>query len=212
LFKERHFPTFDAAVAAMVEELAEVVRGRLAAPGACVLALGGGRTPLAVLPRLARVKCDWSRVTVTLTDERRVAPDDPASNEGLVRRHLLQGPAAKAAFVGLRDATDPPPQPDVIYLGFGEDGHVASLFPGGPELAADHRGVVAAAAPVAPTARLSLTLATLLAARHLVMLVSGAEKHAVYTRAKAETTDPRLPLARVLHGDGPQIDVFVAPA
>ncbi|MEK9662032.1 MAG: 6-phosphogluconolactonase, partial [Alphaproteobacteria bacterium] len=55
----------------------------------------------------------------------------------------------------------PPPQADVVYLGFGEDGHVASLFPSGPELAARHLGLVAAAAPVAPVARISLTMPTL---------------------------------------------------
>lgn len=205
---EHDFDGFDAAAAAMAAATARALADCIARRGAAVLAVGGGRTPVMVLPLLARADCDWSRVTVTLTDERRVDVRDPASNKGLVRRHLLQGPAGGAVFVGL-GGNSAPPQPDVIYLGFGEDGHVASLFPGGPELRAGHVGVVAAGSPVAPVRRLSLTLPALLAAGRILILVSGAAKHEVYARAKAEARAPELPLARVLHGAGPSIDVYL---
>ena len=202
--------TFDEATQALVLHLASLLRAHVAAGGRAVFATGGGRTPLAVLPRLAASECPWSRVIVTLTDERRVAADDLASNEGLVRRLLLQGPAALAGFVGLCDVAAPPPQADVVYLGFGEDGHVASLFPSGPELAANHLGLVESKAPAPPVARLSLTLPSLLAASRIVLLVSGPGKHAVYTRAKVEVAEAQSPLARILSGDGPEIDVFVS--
>lgn len=206
--REHPFDGFDDAAAGLAADTARALEDCIARHGGAVLAVGGGRTPVTVLPLLAQAGCDWSRVTVTLTDERRVAADDPASNEALVRRHLLQGAAASAAFVGLSgDAA--PPQPDVVYLGFGEDGHVASLFPEGPELEVGHAGVVAAAAPAAPVRRLSLTLASLLSAKRILILVSGPAKHAVYARAKAGAQSLELPLTRVLHGAGPDIDVYL---
>ncbi|MEK9662034.1 MAG: 6-phosphogluconolactonase, partial [Alphaproteobacteria bacterium] len=103
MFREHPFPTFDAAVAALVADLARALNGRNGACGQAVLAVGGGRTPETVLPLLAQAACDWSRVTVSLTDDRRVPADDPASNEGLVRRLLLLGPAARAGFAALGD-------------------------------------------------------------------------------------------------------------
>lgn len=206
--REHSVGGFDAAAAAMATDIAHALTDHIARHGHAVLAVGGGRTPVTVFPLLANAGCEWSRVTVTLTDERRVAASDPASNEGLVRQHLLQGAAASATFVNLRDDAAPT-QPDVVYLGFGEDGHVASLFPDGPELEVGHAGVVAVEAPAAPIRRLSLTLASLLASKRLLILVSGAAKHSIYARARAGSMLTELPLARVLHGAGPDIDVYL---
>lgn len=207
---ERVFEDFATAAAAMVADMAEFIREHDRSAGPTVLAVGGGRTPEHVLPLLAASACPWQRVTVTLTDDRLVPADDPLSNAGLARRCLLRGAAARADFSGLADASDAgPPQPDIVYLGFGEDGHVASLFPGGPELEAGHSGVVAATAPVAPHRRLSLTLPTLTSARLIVMLVSGAAKHRIYRRARAEPAPGVLPLARVLHASGAAVQVYL---
>jgi len=204
---------FDAAARALTRCLAEGVRARLRNGARTVLAVGGGRTPRLILPMLAATDCGWSGVTVTLTDDRSVAPDDPASNAGLVRSCLLRDFAAEASFAGLDPkGTAAPPQPDLMYLGFGEDGHVASLFPGGPELAAAHLGVVPARAPVAPRDRISLTMPTLLAAARIVILVSGAAKHDIYRRARDEAADAGLPLARVLRQSATPVEAFLDSA
>ncbi len=191
----------------MVAWLAAGLGRAVALNGRATLAVGGGRTPRDVLPLLAAAVADWSPITVTLTDDRRVSADDPDSNAGLVRSRLLEQGAGTAAFVPLGDVAVPPPQPDVVYLGFGLDGHVASLFPGGAELAVRRIGLVEVSAPVAPVRRVSMTLPMLLGARLIAILVAGAEKRDVYARAKAEAAMPQLPLARVLHGA--DTDIFI---
>jgi len=209
--RESGFQDFRAAAEAMVSEIAGSLQRRVEETGSAVLAVGGGRTPRQVLPILASQPCDWARVTVTLTDDRRVAAVDPASNEGLARECLLRDAAAAAAFAGLNGMEAAHvPIPDVVYLGFGEDGHVASLFPGGPELDTAGKGIVPSRAPVPPHERVSMTMESLLAARLIVVLVAGAEKRVVYRRALAGGTASPLPLARVLNQDLCLVRVFLA--
>jgi 6-phosphogluconolactonase len=142
-------------------------------------------------------------VSVTLTDERWVSPEDPASNEGLVRRALLAGAASAARFVPLKNvaptaadgaaaawqAVCAMPRPfDVVVLGMGDDAHTASLFPESPGLVAAldpeaAPGCVAMTAPVMPTERLSLNLAALAQARHLIVHFTGEAKWRVWQAA-----------------------------
>src|SRR5579863_5223186 len=141
------FPTAEAAGQAA----ADAIIARLAPPGAKRLMVTGGRGPGPVYDRLAAVDLDWSRVALTLSDDRFVPPSSPDSNERLVRERLLQGHAAAARFVPLKDAGPTPhddavrAEPairsllpfDVSLLGMGDDGHIASLFPGAPGLSAE---------------------------------------------------------------------------
>jgi len=185
---------------ALAADLAAQLAAALAARGRASLVLSGGRTPLPVFERLRHAALDWSRVTVTLTDERWVDPADAASNEGLVRRALLQGPAAAACFLPLKMPAKTPaegaaaawlqlaviPRPfDVVVLGMGEDGHTASLFPQSPgiEAALDPAAApacVVMTAPVAPLTRLSLNLAALAQARQHIVHFTGDVKWQVW--------------------------------
>ena len=145
----------------------------------------GGKTPEAVYDILARADAPWDKVTVTLTDERWVDPHGPESNERLVRERLFTERAALATFVPLKSAHATPRDAiadaetrlkpilpaAVVLLGMGEDGHVASLFPGGP---LDAAGLAVAAQ--GGQSRLSLTLHALEPRRLTVLLISGEAK------------------------------------
>lgn len=130
----------------LAEDMSECLQSGIAKRSRACLAVSGGRTPEHIFPALANKALPWDRVTITLADERWVDPVHPDSNEGLTRRLLLQGSASKARFVGLKTSHENPfdghaetetalatldwPH-DVIFLGMGEDGHIASLFPDG---------------------------------------------------------------------------------
>jgi 6-phosphogluconolactonase len=199
--------TFSTAAAA-AEAAAEAIIVRLATPGPKRLLVTGGRGPGPVYDRLAATDLDWSRVSVTLSDDRFVKPDAPESNERLVRDRLLQGRAAAATFVPLKAdgpspaddaaAAEPSIRPllpfDATLLGMGEDGHIASLFPSTPHVEAlldpdAERLVVgveiAGLAPYLP--RISLTGRALFDSRLIVLLVGGKAKRALLERV---LTDP----------------------
>lgn len=193
----------EAAAAAIVRALTDAERQH----GRASFVATGGRSPAPVYQRLQTAKLDWARVVVTLSDERFVDPASPDSNEKLVREHLLQGEAKKAAFVPLwsRAAADPAAcaraaEPalagmapfDAVLLGMGDDGHFASLFPGSPALAqgldpAGERLCLGVAEPHGQPAypRITLTLAALSQARTIIILISGAAKRAQVDAALA---------------------------
>ncbi|WP_337187802.1 6-phosphogluconolactonase [Phenylobacterium sp.] len=212
--------------AALAESAARGVEAALsealASRGRASLVATGGRSPGPVYDRLRDAALDWSRVGVTLSDDRCVGAGDPASNAGLVRARLLKGRAAKAAFVPLWPAPDPqalaPLLPfDAVMLGMGEDGHVASLIPGDPGLAdalatADLVRPVPAGLGKPPLARITLTLAPLASARRLFLLIAGEAKREVVVRALAgEDLTKDLPVARLAAGAGDRLRILWTP-
>jgi 6-phosphogluconolactonase len=155
------------------------------------LVLSGGTTARRCYERLAEVgkgAVDWSLVDVLMGDERCVPPDDPDANQRLVREALLErvppvgsfrpmscddGPEAYERVLAPIDAFD------LVHLGLGPDGHVASLFPGDSNLEAPpDLLVVRGADPNSrnPHDRMSLTLGALARARLIVFTVSGETK------------------------------------
>jgi 6-phosphogluconolactonase len=205
----------EAAAGAVVSALETGVRLN----GTASLAATGGRMPGPVYDLMALAPMDWARVRITLSDERWVDPSSPDSNARLVRERLLQHRAAEAMFHPLRDREPNPeaaaehasalfhswPPLDVVMLGMGEDGHVASLFPGSPAL---ERGldrtapacifVPAGEGRPPPQARLSLTIRGLTTAGLVVILASGAAKRAVLEQALAGGDPRELPVRAVL--------------
>jgi 6-phosphogluconolactonase len=219
--------------AAIAEHIANALRTAIAARGQASLAVSGGKSPIPTLEALREQDLDWAKVTIVLVDERVVPRDHADSNTALVARHLLQGRAAAARFLpffrelaptfnaevldalvidaGERIAALPWPL-DVAVLGMGEDAHTASLFPGAPgyarAIAADQR--LAWVVPdTAPHARISFTLSALLAARELVLSISGESKLAVYRRA-AGKADEALPISLVLNQSQTPISVWMS--
>jgi len=209
-------------VAALVEIAAGSIRGlagdAIAARGRFRIALAGGSTPRALYPHLV-AGIDWTRTDVFFGDERAVPPDDPQSNYRMARETLLdpahvpeanvfrwqaESPdldAAARAYEQALRAHGAPPWIDLALLGLGPDGHTASLFPGTSALAVDDRLAVAVEGPQLATRRLTLTYPTLLGARHVMFLVTGAEKRA----ALAAVLHPgsTLPAARIIQRSAP---------
>src|SRR5688572_15608557 len=216
---EHRFPDSLALAHALSGEIEVDLNEAIAARGAASFVVSGGRTPRRLYEQLRTEKIDWSKVWVTLADERWVDTTSEQSNERLVRETLLTGPAAAARFVGLKNPAPTPeagaewatraltraPRPfDVVILGMGEDGHTASLFPGSLTLSraldpAAPPGCVAVNALAAPHARMSLNLAALLDARRIILHIEGEAKWQVYLRARAPGATAELPVRSVLH-------------
>ena len=185
-----------AAAAATVSALAAGLHAR----GHASLIGTGGRSPAPVYDRLKDADLDWGRVTVSLSDDRFQPVTSPDSNERLVRERLLVGRAAAATFLPLY-ANGPSPEVaadiaephlralapfDMLFLGMGEDGHVASLIPGSPVMHAGldpegDRFVIGVPEGVGspPLARISLTLPALLQARATLVLIRGEVKRKI---------------------------------
>lgn len=223
-----HFDSAEDTATALATDIADRVQGLLKRKSRAVLALSGGRSPQAVLPKLASARVDWSSVDVTLSDERWVPPSDPASNAGMIERCFLEKGAAAANFLPLWtadiDHADGPAHavsrlcnvampPDTIYLGIGEDGHVASLFPADTAAAfAALNGLTLATlagASQAPQKRISLDLPTLLGAVTIYLHFGGKVKASVYEQAlKMTPSSATLPLSLIVQSGHPDIRVF----
>ena len=208
--------------AAVVNDIAENRRASLV--------LSGGTTPLECYQHLSSLDTPWQDVAVTLSDERWVPPSDPQSNAGMLTQTLFVDAAAAATFVPLwvdkpapEDAiTDVAaaidrqlPRPySAVLLGMGNDGHFASLFPDAENLAngldLDSQAICLAARTAAsPVPRISLTLATLINCRELVLLIFGTEKRAVLDAAAAG--ESALPIAALLNQESKPVRVIWAP-
>jgi 6-phosphogluconolactonase len=171
------------------------------------LGLPGGRSPVPVFRSLRSSELadllDWTRVLVFLADERAVPPDDPDSNRALIEEELaaplgipqshLLGPRGDAAdleaeALSLEDFYAPL---DLLLLGLGEDGHVASLFPGSPLLGETRRRLaVVWDSPKPPARRVTITPVVLREARRVLVLVSGPGKGDALARAFRPMADP----------------------
>jgi 6-phosphogluconolactonase len=209
----------DITVAANADEAARLVAQDLAeqsrAGGNVVLT--GGSTPRLAYELAADLEPDWSRVELWWGDERCVPPDDERSNYGMAKAALLdrleREPATLHRMCGElgRDAGAEEYERelsgvatfDLVLLGLGPDGHVASLFPGFPTLDVTDRDVVGSEAGHEPFVdRITLTLPRLCATRELIFLVAGADKAEAVARAFADAPSHETPgsLARAADG------------
>lgn len=227
---EREFEDAAAAAQALAEDVAAALREGVAERGAASLVVSGGRSPVPFFHALRQQPLDWSKVWITLADERWVAPGSPDSNERLVRQNLVTGPVLDARFVSLWTGDAKPinavaevterlmrmPRPfDAVVLGMGEDGHTASLFPGTDALGAMlnprwqlHVGVATAPAP--PTARITLTMRALIDSRQLFLAIAGEAKREVYEQARTGAQPLDLPIAAVLKQNHVPVKVYLA--
>ena len=209
-----------------MDELAEAVAGdvgfiiesALDARGQALIALPGGKTPLPIYEKLAAAPIKWKHVTIIPTDDRLVAVDNPLSNVAMLAKAFMpkgarvlpiatenkdHKAAGNAADARLQDLHWPP---DLVWLGVGTDGHTASIF-AGPDMddalnapkARRAVGVLPDPMPIeAPVARVTLTRHSILSARTLLMVLTGADKRALVEQAIKDGPLSPLPVGRVL--------------
>lgn len=175
--------------------------------GRASLVVCGGSSPLGVFAWLAQADINWAAVTITLADDRQVAADSPHSNIRLVRENLLIDKAAKAEFMPLCDVPADKLMPfDVVLLGMGPDGHIASLFPDMMDnadafsLRAPPQILSLGAKGNPLLARISMNLSMLTNCHALLLLVKGAHKKALIqeVRAEAAAAPQRYPVGILL--------------
>jgi 6-phosphogluconolactonase len=220
----------------VAQDIAQRLNAAIQTRGFAVLSVSGGKSPVGLFEALRVIDIDWSRVRVTLVDERCVPRTHPDSNALLVQTHLLQDLAAQAQLVFMgATASAPLGTPtqqaetarhalraagvtDVLVLGMGTDGHTASLFPEAPNLsqALDRRNTDTCVAielknpPAnAPYARITQTLAQILSARHIVLPLAGADKRRTLQQAWPHAT-PALPISYVLQQNQTPVALWLA--
>lgn len=182
------------------------IAAALAQPGPKRFAFTGGSTPLKVFALLADQTLDWSGVTIALTDDRRVPDDHPASNFGKLHAALA---GTGVTFERLEEGDEVEPF-DLVWLGMGEDGHVASLFPHMQALIRPGRAVIATTPiplpPEAPFDRLTLNRRALKAAKEIILVVTGASKKALIEKVLAGSD--AYPVSDFLRGSGPPVTIY----
>lgn len=172
------------------------VRRAVSGRGDPLVAVPGGGTPRPILQALA---VDWNprwRPVLTLTDDRLVPADHPASNFGMVSAAL----AGTSATVRPLVEGETLQGFDLTWVGMGVDGHVASIFPGSP---IDRQAPPQVARawpdplpPEAPFERLTLTLSSLVATKTLIIVVRGQAKRDLLEAAIAG--DESLPIGQLI--------------
>src|SRR6185437_1675496 len=210
-----------AAAARTVTRLADAI----AAEGRAHLVLTGGGIGTKVLAAIAaapaRDAVDWRRVDVWWGDERFEPAGDPERNETGARSalldhidldparvHVMAGPdgpdgdnedAAAIRYAAELRAAAPAgadvPAFDVLMLGIGPEGHVASIFPGSPAAQATGSVVAVRNSPKPPPTRISFTFSAIQAAREVWVLASGAEKADAVAEALSGASPDKLPAA-----------------
>lgn len=184
----------ETAIAGWLER--RLVAALAATSGAIAISVPGGSTPFPILAELARAPLDWPRIAVWPGDDRIVTEDHPASNVGRIRA-LLEPVGAR--ILPLAEGAEPPVFA-LAWLGMGNDGHVASLFPNTDPRADAPLTVLRLTPdplpPEAPFDRLSLTIPALARSGELLFVIRGEDKAALFCEAAAGGND--LPVARLL--------------
>lgn len=201
----------------LAKDISEKLSGAIETRGNAALFVSGGRSPIALFEQLSQIDLDWSKVLVSLVDDRWVDATHESSNELLVNTYLLKNYASKATFIGLvgdeQSAFDGVENAvakiadvnviDALILGMGEDGHTASIFPCSAQVdaaMAPNNGarLIATQPTTAPFERISLTLNEILAAKHVYLPLSGAGKVNVFEQAQQLDDVKKMPIAAVI--------------
>jgi 6-phosphogluconolactonase len=225
------YDSLDELADAVAGDVGFIIESALDARGSALIALPGGKTPLPIYQKLAEAELPWKKVTIIPTDDRLVPLDSEQSNiRAIAQTFLPTGARVFPISTGIDDyklaggaadarLQDLPWPPDLVWLGMGEDGHTASIF-AGPDLqdaldapkARRAVGVMPDPMPAdAPVARVTLTRASILAARTVTIVITGQKKRDLLEQAIADGQSSKLPIGRVLAEAEQPIDIHWAP-
>jgi 6-phosphogluconolactonase len=164
------------------------------------VALSGGSTPIPILTKVSEARIDWSKICFFMVDERNVPIDDPHSNFGNLERCFFDKITSQAYPMitnvkdleysvsnyekeikrQVKDSQHEFPSFDLIFLGMGDDGHTASLFPGTKALSESEKIVVKNYVPKFDAYRATLTYPVIQNAQEIVVMIKGAAKNKIY--------------------------------
>ncbi len=214
----------------LATEIATTLKQDIEQRGRATLLVSGGSTPVNLFKLLSETELDWTKVTVSLVDERFVPNGHPDQNGGLVKKHLLTNKAAKATFIPLvidaanaeqnlqcvRDAFSSEPFPvSAVILGMGTDGHTASLFPDAAELEQGmningEEKLIITNPQSAPHQRITFTRPAIMDANRLFLHCYGQEKQLILKKAEEKRDYHTYPIAAFLGNTSKKLEVFWA--
>lgn len=217
----------DALSHCVAEHFVRLTTDAVHARGRCAVALSGGSSPRGVYQLLGapafRSRVRWNDIHFFWGDERHVPPDHPDSNYRMaveamlskvpvppanVHRVRSEVPDAERAAREYEDTIRacveglPIPRFDLIHLGIGTDGHIASLFPGSAALEERQRLCVANWVPKLNASRITLTLPVLNAAHAVVFIATGVEKASIVEQVLGDSVESPLPAQLIRPADG----------
>ncbi len=226
-YKINSFENDEALSDALCERIVSDLSAGIEKNGRAYLAVSGGNTPKKVFEKLSKSDLFWTKVIVTLVDERWVKPNDLKSNEKLVKEHLLQNKARTALFIPLKNVEITAKDGekitrnrlksiknfDVVILGMGDDAHTASFFPHAKELDTafnTQEFCCATTATVEPLERMTLSRGFLLSTKNLILHIEGKKKKEVFDLACASDDMYEKPIISMMQQEKPILEVYYA--
>jgi 6-phosphogluconolactonase len=164
------------------------------------LVVSGGSSPISIYEELSNIDISWSKVYLTLVDDRLVDPDHKDSNQKLLHNHFIKNKAKNINFSPLTENflsnTEFKKPFDVTLIGMGEDGHFASLF---PDMINQYEAFDINAIPKILTTppkgnplipRITMNLSLIMESLNIILLVKGKAKQNIFEKAKQEQKLP----------------------
>lgn len=215
---------------ALAENISQILQLAISSKGKASIAVSGGSTPKGLFTELSQKELDWSKVTITLADERWVDITSDASNTRLVHENLLKNKAADAKFFHLVQGQELNDETlndlnlaanngllplDIVILGMGEDGHTASLFPCSEQieqgLSLDNENSLMKVEPkTAPHQRITFSFAALKQSDNVFLHLCGESKKQVLEQALSDNNIFEMPIRAFLQGSDIDTQVYWA--
>lgn len=214
---------------ALTHDIASSLTADTTTQAQVLFGVSGGSTPLPVYQALSKQHLPWSKIKMLLVDERFVPLDHADSNEKNIREAFADANIPPTQIQGLywptsdiaiaaekadRSLAAMNQILDVVLLGMGEDGHFASLFPTAAQFdAAIANNGARYILPIAPMpahaahARLTMSLAYIARAKHIILAITGAKKREVLEQAIADADEYALPIAALFNTNA-KIDIY----